>query len=310
MHLYRLFDCAVAIDLDLHLPEAEPTLVPELTVRRGASPMDLGWEPKPDDLLTDFSDDATGVRYVAARTPEGFRLRFGGLCEFDLSADLTSATWALHPERDARLVPVLAAGALMAFRFVIAGQLVLHASAVHARGRGLAFVGDSGMGKSTMATLMCAGGASLLTDDLARISFADARARLSPGGGESRLRPTSAGLANLFDTARVTADGRTAVALPRWTAGPVALDAVVIPLPSREHASVELTALAPPSALILLGQFPRLPGWIDAELVRQQFELLADLVDQVPAYLAVVPWGPPFTVETGERLLDALGWPS
>lgn len=36
--------------------------------------------------------------------------------------------------------------------------------------------------------------------------------------------------------------------------------------------------------------------------------LLADLVERVRAYLAVVPWGPPFVTETGRQLLDALGW--
>ncbi|MDQ4022015.1 MAG: hypothetical protein M3257_10430 [Actinomycetota bacterium] len=60
--------------------------------------------------------------------------------------------------------------------------------------------------------------------------------------------------------------------------------------------------------LILLGQFPRVSGWVDAEVLSQQFNLLADLVERVRAYLAVVPWGPPFVTETGRQLLDALGW--
>lgn len=86
------------------------------------------------------------------------------------------------------------------------------------------------------------------------------------------------------------------------------LDAIVVPVPSREHEKLELTALTPAQALILLNQFPRIPGWVDGEGLSRQFTLLGALVKRVPAYVAVVPWGPPFVVETGQQLLDALRW--
>lgn len=311
MRLHHVYGCTIVSDLDLHLPEVDTTLRPDVTLRRLTDAIDVDWLPEPADLLAHSRDEARGTGFVAARTPQGYRLRIDGVCDFDVSCDLAEVTWKLVPGGDPGLVSVLAAGALMAFRMIMAGHLVLHASAVCARGRGLAFVGASGMGKSTMATLMCAGGATMLTDDLARIDLDGARALLSPGPVESRLRPTAVPLKELFSAPgmmRTTSDGRSAMSLPGWTDGPVALAAMVVPMPSREQTELALTAMSPAQALILLGFFPRLPGWVDTGVLDRQFNLLADVVERVPVYLAVVPWGPPFATEIGTQLLDRLGW--
>ncbi len=310
MHLYRLHGCTVASDLQFYLPAADRRLVPDLTLRRSTEPVDLSWEPEEPDVLARAVDERRAVRYAVARTPAGYRFRFADLCDFDISADLADATWALAPGGDLGVVSVLASGALMAFRLIMSGHLVLHASAVHTCGRGLAFIGASGMGKSTMASLMCADGAALITDDVARVTIDGDNALVMPGAVESRLRPAAIQLTELFTspTTRLTSDGRIAVTLPRWGHDAVPLDAIVIPVPSREHEKLELTSLTPAQSLILLNQFPRIPGWVDSEGLSRQFTLLGELVKRVSAYVAVVPWGPPFVVGTGQQLLDALSW--
>ena len=162
-----------------------------------------------------------------------------------------------------------------------------------------------------MATLMCAGGATMVTDDIARIDLNGADAMLSPGAVESRLRPAAVPLKELFErpaAIRTTSDGRSAMCLAGGTDGPVALDAIVVPLPSREQVELVLTSLTPAQALVLLGQFPRLLGWVDSGVLDNQFNLLADLVERVPVYSAFVPWGPPFRIDTGIQLLERLGW--
>lgn len=309
---YRLHGCTVSSDLPFHLPQVGASHLPEMTLRRSGEPLDMDWEATADDVLARVGDATNGFGYMAARTPNGYRLRFRGLCDFDVSIDLREVTWTMWPDRDPATVSVLAAGALMSFILTVAGNLVLHASAVRVRGRGLAFVGASGMGKSTLATLMCAGGAILLTDDVARVTFDGQHAVLWPGSTESRLRPAAAALAQLLGddaVTRLTGDGRTALSLPSWTAGdPVALDAVVVPIVSRQSTELVVTGLSPAQALILLGQFPRIPGWIDPHVLANQFDLLADLVGRVPTYLAVVPWGHSDAVHTAPRLLDELGW--
>jgi hypothetical protein len=310
MRLYQLHGYTVASDLHFHLPAVDRRLDSDLTLRRSTEPFDLSWTPEEPDLLARAVDERHAVRYVLARTPTGYRFRFTDLCDFDISGDLADATWALAPGGDPGVVSVLAAGTLMAFKLITAGHLVLHASAVRICGRGLAFIGASGMGKSTMASLMCADGAALITDDLAPVTIAGDHALVTPGATESRLRPGAIQLTELFTspTTRLTSDGRIAVTLPHGGNDALVLDAIVIPVPSREHEKLELTALTPAQSLILLTQFPRIPGWIGGEVLSRQFALLGALVQRVPAYVAVIPWGPPFVVETGQQLLDALRW--
>jgi hypothetical protein len=310
MRLYQLHSYTVASDLHFHLPAADRRLGPDLTLRRSTEPFDFSWKPEEPDLLARAVDERHAVRYVLARTPTGYRFRFTGLCDFDISGDLADATWALAPGGNPGVVSVLASGTLMAFKLIMAGHLVLHASAVRTCGRGLAFIGASGMGKSTMASLMCADGAALITDDVAHVTIVGDNALVRPGATESRLRPGAIQLTELFTslTTRLTSDGRIAVTLPYGGKDAVPLDAIVIPVPSREQEKLELTPLTPAQSLILLTQFPRIPGWIDGEVLSRQFGLLGALVQRVPAYVAVIPWGPPFVVETGQQLLDALKW--
>lgn len=310
MHLYRLYGCTVASDLQFHLPAADRRLVPDLTLRRSTESVDLSWKPEESDVLARIVDERRAVRYVVARTSGGYRFRFTNLCDFDISGDLADATWTLAPGGDAGVVSVLASGTFMAFRLIMSGHLVLHASAVRTYGRGLAFIGASGMGKSTMASLMCANGAALITDDVARVTIDGDKALVTPGAIESRLRPAAVQLTELFTSpaTRLTSDGRIAVTLPRWRGDAVPLAAIVVPVPSREHEKLELRALTRAQSLILLNQFPRIPGWVDGQGLARQFTLLGALVQRVATYVAVIPWGPPFVAETGQQLLDALSW--
>jgi hypothetical protein len=57
-------------------------------------------------------------------------------------------------------------GVLMAAALRQRGFLTLHASAVVRDGRGVAFLGDSGWGKSTLAAFLCRNGYQLVNDDL------------------------------------------------------------------------------------------------------------------------------------------------
>ena len=76
---------------------------------------------------------------------------------------------------------MLVGGTLLAFVLTMRGEAVLHASAVQVGDAALAFVGASGMGKSTMATLLCADGARLVTDDVLRLDTTSSATDLRPG---------------------------------------------------------------------------------------------------------------------------------
>src|SRR5256714_814723 len=73
------------------------------------------------------------------------------------------------------------------------GFLVLHASAIVANGEAIAFIGEKGQGKSTMAGAMARRGFSLLADDIVAIDVdATPRPMVYPGFPQIKLWPEAA----------------------------------------------------------------------------------------------------------------------
>ena len=258
--------------------------------------------------------DLRGSRryYAATAVDRSFRLRFFGSCDVVLDQTLTRAT--VHPMSgaDPDLLPVLVSGSLLAFVLTMRGETVLHASAVQVGDAALAFVGASGMGKSTMATLLCADGARLVTDDVLRLDTTTAAPTCALGATELRLRQGADHLADRFGTAprlRTTGDARQALAPLPATTEDLPLAALVVPVPdhSPERRAAEITRLSRKEAMVVLSQFPRLLGWQDAAVRRASFHQLADVVDRVPVHAAVLPWGPPFPEDIAADVLRATG---
>ena len=77
------------------------------------------------------------------------------------------------------------------------GFLVLHGSAITVGGKGVAFLGEKGAGKSTFAVHMQKRGYPLLTDDLIPVSFEDGDVRTLPGFPRIRLWNDSVGSVGL-----------------------------------------------------------------------------------------------------------------
>ena len=96
------------------------------------------------------------------------------------------------------------AGNVLATVLELRGECILHASCVHVGGSTVAVVGDSGMGKSTVAALFCAEGAQLVSDDALRIDCADGNPICYRGTGQIRLRPAAARYAGSRGTSSST----------------------------------------------------------------------------------------------------------
>ncbi len=98
-----------------------------------------------------------GERLVADWTSRG---------RLSVKSDGTDLTFDPHPGADAQEVEKLRRGAVKLLLAHLGGSIPLHASAVAIAGSAVVFVGDSNLGKSTLAAAMCEyGGASLLGDD-------------------------------------------------------------------------------------------------------------------------------------------------
>lgn len=78
-------------------------------------------------------------------------------------------------------------GSILAVLLHQRGLMVLHASAVIVDGKAIAFLGEKGAGKSTIAAFLQGRGHTLLTDDLVPITFVADKAFAIPGFPRVRL---------------------------------------------------------------------------------------------------------------------------
>ena len=88
------------------------------------------------------------------------------------------------------LVPFLT-GPVMIALLHQRGYLVLHGSSVMINGATVAFLGQKGHGKSTLAATMSVRGHSLLSDDVVPIYFSDGKPHTIPGYPRIKLNPDS-----------------------------------------------------------------------------------------------------------------------
>jgi hypothetical protein len=306
----RLYGMNIRTDIPTHQhrplpPGASPDL--EITI---GPPVPATDATPPGKVVLDLRGNQQ--YYTGTQHEDGFSLRFHGTCDIEIDGDLSRAV--VHPVvgGETGMLSVLAGGTLLAFVLGLRRATVLHASAVQVGDEVLAFAGASGMGKSTMATLQCADGAALVTDDLLRLDLTRPRPSCSLGATELRLRKPAAHLAGGHaDTGRqrTTADDRNAFTARCASTEALPLAAIAVPVIDRDPArtAVRFDSLAPLDALLLLTRFPRLLGWRDPTILRDQLDQIGDLVERVPVHVAVVPVGPPFPSGLAGRVRDGVG---
>lgn len=302
-HWYHAHGLVIASELELPLPSSEAVARPDLRLRLGPERDVPAVRPSGTQIAELAAND--GFFYSFGREGDRILLRYPGLCDFAGDAGLTEVTAHPHTGIDPELAAVLAAGTLLAVHLVLHERLVLHASAVRRNGHAVAFVGASGMGKSTLAAALCGIGWDLVADDVLRVDLSTDGARVHPGSTECRLRPNAHALADGAAT-RLTADGRLAVRASTTVNGALPLGACVVPLPSRSVTEVSVERLPAGQAIRRLLQFPRVVGWSEPAGLAHTFQGLAGLVEVVPVFQARIPWGPPFPAGVLTNLVDAV----
>lgn len=306
---YEAHGLLIRSDIPLRLPPAVEAGVPDVVLRRGVDRAFPAGNPA-GELLAELCDERNRTFYAVGRDQSHTVMRYPGLCEFVGDRGLRDVVVHLAPGADEGVLSVLAGGAVLAVHLMLRGDLVLHASAVRVKDTAVAFVGASGMGKSTLATLMCADGHRLVADDVVRVCMAAQRSRpmVFPGSIESRLRSGASALADAAPAASVrrTADGRIALQLEAHGGPPLPLTACVVPFPNHRTDEIVVSALSKSQGLRRLLQFPRIVGWVEPAWQVRNFEALADLVDLVPVFEAQVPWGPPFRPDLAQQLCAGL----
>jgi hypothetical protein len=279
-------------EVELHLPVSLGDGF-DADVRWGADIHDSS-EPPPGEVIAAYGSGEDSW-YTATATGSEFLVRFRDCGEFVISRDLSEVQIRRDPAGRFELLPILMAGTVTAFMLTLRGETVLHASAVAIDGAALAFVGQSGRGKSTLAALLCLEGAELITDDVLTVDTGPPVTCIG-GASELRLRTAAAELATTRpgSVIRATADDRLAFSPTAARIEPLPLGAIVVPGPSRTASDVEIRRLPPSTAVFWLLAFPRVHGWCRPDVLSRDFTTLSEIVNQIPVYDVTIPWGPPF----------------
>lgn len=303
---YCLYGLCIRSELPLTAPPAPESFAPDLTVQHGEELPATAMPPDGDVWAK--ADFGNGFGVQLTRLETGWSLFYPQTGEIRLADDLRTATAHALPGKDA-ILPLLLIGSVPAWWLNLRGESILHASAVAVGDEALAFIGASGMGKSTLATLLCSAGATLVTDDVLRLHSDRKSFHCHWGTGELRLRANAASLAELFPPACVnrSADGRSTLLLPAGKSMLPQLRAILIPRPSREHRELAAHPLSLVQAAFHLNGFARVLGWRVEEPRRQQFTAFARVAQAVPVIEVTVPWGPPFAPDLPLQLFAAAG---
>ncbi len=302
---FALYGLCLATDLPLKAPSAALGRASDLTILRGAD-LPADYPPPPGEVWA-AADFGHGASVRLAKTEAGWSLFYPGTAEVRFSPDRSSATIHGAPGKT-DLLPLLLGSSVPTWWLNLRGEPVLHASAVAMGDVAIAFIGASGMGKSTLATLLCAHGARLITDDALRLAREGDAFRCHYGPGELRLRPAAAALAGQFapECADASVDGRTTLRLAPPTEELPRLAALFIPLPSRAAKALCVERLSLVQASFHLNGFARAIGWQVEGPLRRQFEHFSELARCVPVAKLTVPWGPPFAPELAAKIWDSL----
>ncbi len=184
----RYFAFGEVIESQLEFPELDACDdPPAIRLTLGAAPRPSG---EPDWFHHWYEDEAAEIRdFSVAREAGGYRMRFAGQADFVISADGLAVRCEPLPEASRDTLRHYFLDHVLPRMLGQRGHLILHASAVELTpGEGIAFVGKSGWGKSTLAASFFANGARLLSDDCLRIGEEAGRVVGIPGYGAGRLR--------------------------------------------------------------------------------------------------------------------------
>lgn len=242
--------------------------------------------------LIEHPDGEIGLRID--EHPGGYRMEVGAFGRYFLGFDpaiaycapLEVEAWRRERFLVARVLPIAA---------LLAGYEIIHASAVAVGGSGIAVLGHSGAGKSSLALRLGLAGLPILTDDLLSLSIVDGEVLAHPGTRLIGIRAAEHRLLSEEERGRLGAPidrgdkyyGRTELA-----AGPVPLRLLYsLRRNDADHEGPLFTSHGPPDPKLLLGAtfFARLE-LTEPRLVRQ-LDVYRQLARQAESFTVEVPAG-------------------
>jgi energy-coupling factor transporter ATP-binding protein EcfA2 len=232
-------------------------------------------------------EDAVWTEFYRLGT--GYLLRFPGLADFEVSTDGTVVVARPAAGTDAATIEHLYLNQLVPLALSRQGRPAFHASVVSVPGGCIAFLGASGMGKSTLAASFALSGAAFLTDDALIVDDSGTEILAMPSHASLRLWEDSVEALVGPDTVR--AGGVSFSDKARLLAGP-GLAHGAAPLPLQAAYLLERTEPAEITIKPLAGSLRHI-AWIrnsflldieDRDLLARHFDWTHRIAERVPTY--------------------------
>jgi hypothetical protein len=256
--LYRYADLSVASAWPLvELPTVEPHKAdnPNITFGPRVTP---AREPANSEWLHHWPDESGAMSLAQYDGGSDFLLRFPGLADFVISEDGRAIGVWPAPETSTETLRHLVLDQVLPRVLAQQGRLVLHAGAVRVGQKAIAFIGDTGRGKSTLTASFQAAGSPLLSDDGLVLTQENGAALAQPTYSSLRLWPEA--IAGLFarapDLAPMAHYSRKQRVILTDVADhapmPLAAVYVLFPEAQEDSASILLTRMSPSEACMAI----------------------------------------------------------
>lgn len=176
--MFTYFAYGICIASTIVLPELQPcSCLPDMIVRLGD--------------MTDIPEQSLIYERFFYVTSETSIIVLAYIATFVVQSGREITIYPA-PEADERMIRLALIGTVMGVALYQRGLLTLHASAIDIGGSGIAFVGSSGWGKSTLAAALHTRGHSILADDVTAIRFDSGEHLVLPAYPQLKLSAESA----------------------------------------------------------------------------------------------------------------------
>ena len=260
MKYYRIYNLCIASEL--HLPRLiEIETKPDVNIRFG----------KVNDAIT--------------RQRENSKIIVGGIPEIGKFFIYDGKEIIIEPVKDIdnSLLRTVVLGPVLCVLLRQRGLLVLHASCININNKGIAFMGGSGWGKSTLATAFHTKGYNVLTDDVLPIKIEQNQAIVYPSYPQFKLCPdaaTSLGQ-NAQELLPVSTNSfKVAYKLEKgFQHNPIPLQQIYILDKGKEH---KITSIQPQETFVELVRHTRaIKSGTKQEFFAQHLHLCSELIKNV-----------------------------
>jgi len=181
---YRVYGIRLRSDIELSFANGVPLGEPDVDLI--SAPESFFREISRDAVLTPTS---YGWYQYALLDDDQIYLRWDGMFEFLVAGDGRRLWFGSLGTNSLESLQVYLLGRALSFALVKQGFEPIHATAIVLDGSALAFLGESGYGKSSLAAGFLGAGHRLLTDDLLLISQLSEHPEAHPGPPRIKLFP-------------------------------------------------------------------------------------------------------------------------